>query len=180
MRNRIALTISLVLVAFSRPASAQSLDSVLVVERGNRSIALQMSSNPVIGYWARSTDHADLGLDVFLGGVFSEPFDRIAIEITPALKRYLTPNSLLVPYTYFGIPLGYARNHNDNADGPDTADHTYRVGGIVGFGFDWLPVRQVSIGGHVGFGASYYDGSTFGGRFDLGTHSSGVRVHLYF
>jgi hypothetical protein len=180
MKKWIAAIAVVLGLVFSKPLHAQTIGSHPAVERGNRSIVLDVGGNAQIGFWTRSSDRTDLGLDLLFDGIFGESGSRVAVGITPSLKRYLSSEGALAPYTYLGIPLSYARIDNNNTGAPDTTDDTYSVGGLIGFGLEWLPIRQVSIGGHVGLRAYYYDQSGTEGTFGLRTQSSGVRVHLYF
>lgn len=100
---------------------------------------------------------------------------------TPATKRYLRSTGPLAPYTYWGVPLSYSRTENENTGAPDTSQDAFGVGGIAGFGLEWLPIAQVSIGGHVGLQGHYlHRTGGEGNMFQLGTMSSSLRVHLYF
>jgi hypothetical protein len=178
MHIRVAAVVAILCTFVTLPLAAQAMDSLPAVDRGSRSIALDVGRNAQIGLWTRSSDRTDLGLDLLIDGIFGESSRRFALDITPALKRYLRTDGALAPYTYVGIPLSFARTESDNTDIPDA--NLYSVGGLIGFGLDWLPVRQVSIGGHIGLRAYYIDGSRTDGTFGLRTQSSGVRMHLYF
>ena len=158
-------------LAHTTPLAAQAVGSYSAVERGGRSIVLSVGGGGQIGYWTRRNERTDLGLEVGVNGIAGEGTTVLTLSVTPALKRYHAPTGPLAPYTYLGIPLSYAVSESDDV---------FRVGGLVGFGLEWLPVPQVSLGGHVGLRASYHHQGGGLGLIDFGTVSSGIRMHLYF
>jgi hypothetical protein len=168
------------MTAFAAPLQAQAVGAHPATERGKHSIALEVDGGPQIGYWSRRSERTDLGLDVGVSGLWSDGSDQIAVALTPAIKHYLRPTGALAPYTYWGIPLTYMRTSNDNVGVPDTSHDRWGAGGLVGFGLDWFPISQVSIGGHVGFRIDYTDLPDDDQYLRIGTASSGIRVHLYF
>jgi hypothetical protein len=166
--------------AASTPLVAQTVETHPEVQRGEHSIALDVSNDLEIGYWNRQSERMDLGLQVWAQGVWSDANDRLAIGITPAIKQYFGSAGRLAPYSYWGIPLGYTRVAYDNTGVEDTNEDSFSVGGELGFGLDWFPVPQVSVGGHVGLMAAYSGIASDENTFLLLTQSSGIRVHLYF
>ena len=79
------------------------------------------------------------------------------------------------------MPLSYSRAEVDNTGAEDASANVYGVGGLVGFGLEWFPIPQVSVGGHLGLrGHFQYRDDDEGNAIQFGTTSSGLRVHLYF
>lgn len=180
MTSRVAALAVILVVISTTALAAQEIGSHPASERGRRSIVLDVSGGPQIGYWTRRSDRTDLGLDFGVGGMLSHDVDNVSISLTPAIKRYLSTTGPLAPYTYFGVPLTYSRSEFDNTGAPDDNVNTYALGGLVGFGLEWFPIAQVSIGGHVGLrGEFMHRDDDEGNTIRFGTTSSGIRVHLY-
>ena len=181
MKSRSLAFAGLICVLCSAPLAAQETEGYPAAERGRRSIVLEASRSPRIGYWTRKSERTDLGLDVMLQGILGDSRTDLNIGVTPAVKRYLASPGPLAPYIYVGVPLDYRRSERDNVGAPDDTVDSFGVGGIAGFGLDWHPITQVSLGGHIGLRASYFDpGDDGDSSIQLGTLSSGVRVHLSF
>jgi hypothetical protein len=180
-RFSLVCLLCLVCLAPAPALVAQETGPHPAAERGRRSIVLDIDGGPQIGFWTRRTDRTDLGLDLGLNAYLRDDLRQLSIAVTPGIKRYLTSVAPLAPYVYFGLPLNYTRQDDDNVGTPDNTRHAVGVGGQVGFGLEWFPVTQVSIGGHVGFRTHYQSwDDDFDDTLQLGTMSSGARVHLYF
>lgn len=181
MKNRFLCVVGVLCVLCSAPLAAQETEGYPAAERGGRSIVLEASGSPRIGYWTRRSTRTDLGLDVMLQGLLGDSQTDLSIGVTPAMKRYLSSPGPLAPYIYAGVPLNYHRFERDNVGVPDDTSDAFGVGGIAGFGLDWYPIPQLSLGGHAGLRAGYLNrGDDAGSSIQLGTLSSGVRMHLYF
>jgi hypothetical protein len=179
VKKWIVLTAGFLSLASSTVA-AQSIGSHPASERGRRSIALGVGGATQVGFWTRSSDRTDLGLELSGNGFFSDRNTTLLLTLTPSLKRYHGAAGPLAPYTFFGVPLQYQRSANDNVGAPDTAQDSYGVGGAAGFGLDWFPVPQVSLGGHVGLQAIFHQFPDDSNVLSVNTLSSGIRAHLYF
>lgn len=181
MAKRISLALLAVTLLLTSTLAAQTTEaSNNPEERGTRSIAVAVDAAPSIGYWFRAGERTDLGLDVILEGLFSDRTRVLSVGATPALKRYLETEGTLAQYLIFGVPLQYRRQEHESVGGDDATDDVYQVGGLFGFGLEWSPVRQVSVGGHVGLRADYISRDSADNHLAVRTHSSGLRVHLYF
>ena len=179
MNERLLILVGL--LCFMPPTTlvAQETGSQPAAGRGEHSIVLDINGGPQIGFWARASDRTDLGLDLGVNGLLRGETTHLSVMATPAIKRYLTSTGPLAPYLYFGVPLNYTRQDNDNVGAPDDVQHGFGVGGRAAFGLEWFPVRQVSIGGHVGLQANFQHwNNDSDDTLQLGTVSSGARVHL--
>lgn len=180
MNQRLLALAGLCLLS-ATPLIAQETGTHPAAERGRHSILLDIDGGPQIGFWARHGDRTDLGLDLGVTGFVREGNRQYSLVATPAIKRYLTSPGPLAPYLYFGVPLNYSRQEDDSAGAPDNIQQAVGVGGRAGFGLEWFPISQLSIGGHVGFLGHYQHWTNdFGDALQLGTMSSGARIHLYF
>lgn len=157
-------------------AQAQTVGSHPAADRGTRSLALQINSSPQIGLWMRHSDRTDLGLEFSLNARFGSRDRNYSVGVMPGMKRYVSSDGPLAPYTYFAIPLFYGRT--DYEEVPDY-DY-YSAGALLALGMDWFPIPRVSIGGHAGVQALYQNPSNDEGVLNIGTATSAVRVHLYF
>jgi hypothetical protein len=180
MKSGILILAGALLLAPATPLAAQTITSHPASERGEHSLALSLNGTSQIGYWTRQSDRTDLGFEVGANGLFSDSNSHVSLTVTPAIKRYHSSAGPLAPYTYIGIPLYYTRSTADNVDFPDTKFNSYGLGGIVGIGLDWFPLQHVSIGGHAGLRANFFDQTDGDAAFSIGTFTSGIRAQLYF
>ncbi|KAF0215511.1 MAG: hypothetical protein FD174_4105 [Geobacteraceae bacterium] len=111
-------------------------------------------------------------------------------------KHFLLSDKSFAPYLYAGILASYAKQDDDR----NFSSETYAAGALGGVGLEWFPIRNFSIGGHVGAQAQYEArrqtftaGTTITptGTFfivenskeegySVNTFSSGVRINLFF
>jgi hypothetical protein len=180
MKNGILILAGALLLAPATPLAAQTITSHPASERGQHSLALSFYGGQQIGYWTKKSDRTDLGLDFGVSGAFRDETTDLTINLTPALKHYLSAAGALAPYSYVGLPFSWNRTSRDNVGAPDGSSSAVSVGGSVGLGLDWFPLPQVSIGGHAGLVAYHWGSEGAEGTFIINTLSSGVRVQLYF
>lgn len=159
--------------------------------RGRTSLALSAFGNGgSIGYWTMISDRTNLGVRVglSLGGTDFDGGETgigLSISAGPALKRYLRGSARPVaPFLYGGLNASWGEEEMQGGE--------VRRGGAGlegGFGVDWFPAPQVSIGGYTGARLAYshqafeFDAPTDRSTQDawtLGTFTSGVVLHIYF
>ncbi len=161
-------------------ASAQS-----PVSPGTLSVSLGLDRQPEAGIWFTATSYTRIGLI----GIFDRrtrevegPGDTSTSETTtlygggPALKWYLTSNQQRVaPFWYLAGTAGVEDLPND--------DRTTRFTGDLGFGADWFPVPQISLGGTTGLSLARErtsNGDTTLTDTRLRSLTVGLNMHLYF
>jgi hypothetical protein len=175
MKNGILILAGALLLAPTTPLAAQTIGSYPAAERGQHSISLSIDGDSQIGYWTRQSDRTDLGLELGVTGLFSDSNSSVSLNLTPAIKHYVTPAGPLAPYTYLGIPVSFARASNDL-----DSQHSFGLGGVFAFGVDWFPLPQVSVGGHAGVDVFYSNVGSGSGLFSVRTFTSAIRAQLYF
>jgi hypothetical protein len=169
-------------LALASPGTAQ------VPQAGARSFQLSPYGDTQVGGWKMVSDRTNLGLAVGLevgrtGGDVEG--SRTSVAVAPSLKRYGDPVGPVAPYLFGSLPLGLERRSADRAD---VNERVLRLGGALGVGLDWFPVRGVSLGSHVGVNArrewertSSGEGASSEVTYTVaGTFSSGLNLHIYF
>jgi hypothetical protein len=171
-------------LALAAPGTAQ------VPQAGARSFQLSPHGETRVGGWKMVSDRTSLGLAVGLnvGRTGREDEDeetRTSVAVAPSLKRYGGAVGPVAPYLFGSLPLSLERS---STDGVDWSRRVLRLGGALGVGVDWFPVRGVSLGSHVGVHARREWGRTSFGESPstedtysvAGTFNSGLNLHIYF
>jgi hypothetical protein len=161
-------------------ASAQS-----PVSPGTLSVSFGLDSTPTAGIWFTATSHTRIGLigtlahrtvDVDGPGGTTTSESRTDYSAGPALKWYLSGNQQRVaPFWYVAGTAGV----ND----PPTDARTTRYTADLGFGADWFPVSQVSLGGTTGLAwsrARTSNGEVTATESVIRSVTMGLQMHLYF
>jgi len=144
------------------------------------SFAIDGSGSSEAGIWYFISDRTNVGL---LGTLESTSEERtgpdrstFTLGIGPRIKWYATPSARVGPYWFGGLSFRHVRRSEDDAD-----DRTSRGLGLdAGFGVDWFPVDQMSIGGWTGLRYTNDRAENDNVTSRLGTATTGLRMHIYF
>jgi len=195
------LSVFMVFILFSMALSASAQEeNVTVQQRGNHYVTLDVSfDRGDIGYWIKMSEKTDIGFNVGLNFRDTQHQKNQNYILTPAIKHYLISDKPFAPYIYSGIYFSYGKGEF-NRDFPQSSED-YQVGALGGFGLEWFPIHNVSVGGHVGVKAQYesqnntstsfttstIDNSTITSSissknegYSVGTFNSGIRLNLFF
>ncbi|MBJ6724948.1 outer membrane protein [Geomesophilobacter sediminis] len=177
-----------------QPALAQD-EKVTLGQRGDNAIALGVNEGTAtIGYWHKLSGSDDLGVDFGIQYRDHETFNNQTYQVMPAIKHYLFPEKSFSPYLYGGLIASYGNNDTrETTQQSGSRTESYTAGALGGLGMEWFPIRNLSIGGHVGVRAQYeYNKTTYSSSnfvvpppnkdegFTIGTFNSGIRLNLSF
>lgn len=167
-------------------------------------------ANGAVGFWYMITDNINLGINLGLGIEATETINGYNTDaedststtafdllLAPAMRYYLFNTDSVAPYI-----LGQLNFHKFFDDNDDTTadldddNNAYNselqpeLALIGGFGLEWFPVEQFSVGGHVGLGIDILrqhdapaqtEGATVTKNgFRIGTFTSALTANLYF
>jgi hypothetical protein len=182
-KGRMALLLSVALWLLLSPPLLEA-QSPAPVSQGTRSLSFGIdgSGSSEAGIWYFISDRSNLGLLGTLdwvsedrGGARSDR-SQFTLGIGPRIKWYVTGSPRIAPFWYGGLGFTHSRRSEEGE-----ADRTSRGVGIDGgFGVDWFPVDQMSVGGWTGlrFSNDRAENDDTTSRFR--TVTTGLRVHLYF
>ncbi len=173
---------ALAAAAFLAPSAATAQSPV---SPGTLSLSLGLDSSPEAGVWFTATNHTRIGLigtlerrtrDVEGSGDTFDSQSWLRYSGGPAVKGYLAGNNQRVaPYWYIAGVAGI--------DDPPTDARTTSFGADLGFGADWFPVPQISLGGTTGLSMvrdRTKNGDVTITESSIRTLTFGLRMHLYF
>jgi hypothetical protein len=177
-----ALVLALALVLAAAPGVLSQ--SPPGASQGTRSLSFGIdgSGSSEAGLWIFISDRTNLGL---LGSLDWTSEDRtggrpdrsqFTLGVGPRVKWYISGSPRVGPYWFGGVNFLHTRRSEEGEP-----DRTSRGAGIDGgFGVDWFPVDQMSIGGWTGlrFTSDRLENDDQVTRFRALT--TGLRVHLYF
>lgn len=180
------------LLATGAAAQEAAREETNGLERPGTSIEVGAGAGALVGVWQRVSPRVSLGVQVSAytsrSELESDVIDRDArqsgVSVGPALKVYGGPGGAFLPYGFASAFLEFGESREEINGGGEREEDLDGVGGELGVGIDWFPVRRVSIGGHVGVEAhrqSRPSDDDDVNRFTIfNTVSSGIRVQLYF
>jgi len=193
MRVRIGIVLA-VLLALAGGARADEGES-RAIARGRWSLAFSLpdGGGAQFGVWKMVSGRSNLGLNLGIAHQFQEETwgpDSArgragtvfwTFSLQPTLKRYLLLREYVSPYltaalegTYGWISAGGIKEYNRNATL------------LAGFGADWTPLRDVSIGASTGIKwtegiSSDNDAAATKHRISVfDTQTGSLTLHLYF
>ncbi len=162
------------LIAQSPPGASEGTLSL--------SFGIDGSGSGEAGVWRFMSDRTALGLLGTLDWVSedrqSPRSDRseFTLGVGPRLKWYIAGPARVAPFWFGGVDFRHTRRSEDGED-----DRTSRGLGLDGgFGIDWFPVDQMSVGGWTGLRLSSSRAENDDRTTRLRTFTTGLRVHLYF
>jgi hypothetical protein len=154
------------------------------VSQGTRSLSFGIdgSGSGEAGIWYFISDRSNLGLLGTLdwvsedrGGNRSDR-SQFTLGLGPRIKWYVVGGPRIAPFWYGGLGFTHTRRSEEGE-----SDRSSRGAGIDGgFGVDWFPVDQMSIGGWTGLRFSSDRAENDDSTSRLRTVTTGLRVHLYF
>lgn len=175
------LVAALALCLFASPAFAQGqapnrLDESVF----SLSFGVPAGGNPyaggALGLWYMVASPINLGVNLGFAidssGDGDDSVTTTDILIAPAVKYYLNTNGQIAPFVLGQI------NFRTASDGDDDTDNTTEFGLAFGFGVEWFPTRNFSIGGHTGLGFDLVRPDP--GNFAMGTLHSGLSAQFYW
>ena len=179
MAGAVLLAVLLLGGWYPRPCAAQD----------RLSVVLAWPDRPQVGLWLRTGDRGEAGLDAGIGSIrrFRDGLDGTVFTVTPAF-RWLAgaPTATIGPYFYFGVPVTGVRA-SGGAAGMSRTFTEWGAGAIIGIGLVYRHTPRLALEGHTGIRADYFEGGEPTGpiaedtnRAVIGSHSSGIRVRLYF
>ncbi len=134
------------------------------------------------GVWLFVSDRTNLGLLGTLDWISrdreSPGSDRseTTLGIGPALKWHLLRSPRVAPFWYGSLRFNHTTRSEDGED-----DRTSRTLGLDGgFGVDWFPVDQMSVGGWTGLRLTSDRAENDDSTTRLRTLTTGLKVHIYF
>lgn len=180
MKLRVML-VALALCFFSSTAFAQGTSPNRLDESVfSLSFSVPGGGNPysggAFGLWYMVSSPLNLGVNLGFAvdsvDVGGESQTAVDFLLAPAVKYYMNTNSQVAPFLLgqFNMRIG--------SDGVDGSDSEVEVGLLVGFGIEWFPVRNFSIGGHTGLGFDFVRPDPQG--FAMGTLHSGLSAQFYW
>ncbi len=176
-----ALLIALALLALA--AAAVEAQAPQALSPGTRSLSFGIdgSGTSEAGIWYFLSQRSSVGLLGSLDWMSEDrgaDDDRSHLEMTlgPRVKWYLTNPARVAPFWHGGFSFGHVRSSREGRE-----DRTGRTLGVEGgFGVDWFPVEQMSVGGWTGLRLRDERLPSGDTRTRLTTLTTGLRVHLYF
>jgi hypothetical protein len=152
------------------------------VSQGTKSLSFGIDGDgsSEAGIWIFISDRSNLGL---LGTMDWRSEDRsgpdrseFTLGVGPAIKWYLLRTPRVAPFWLGGLHFTHTRRSEEGEP-----DRTRRGAGFdAGFGVDWFPVDQISVGGWTGFRFTNDRAENDDTTTRLRTLTTGLRVHLYF
>jgi len=153
------------------------------ISSGTKSLSFGIdgSGSSEAGIWLFVSDRTNLGLLGSLDWVSEDrdPQDdrsEVRLGVGPRVKWYLSDPGRVAPFWFGGMEFNHRRVSEEGE-----SDRTSRGLGLDGgFGVDWFPVEQISIGGWTGLRLTSNRLTNDNTRTRLRTLTTGLRVHLYF
>ncbi|MDZ7292120.1 MAG: hypothetical protein ONB44_19780 [candidate division KSB1 bacterium] len=171
--------IAIAIFAMAATAFAQEKDKrVNSLERGNRSLAFSLfSDGGTFGYWVLKTRRTNLGIN--LGLRVSHTDDGRSrtswnVQLAPAIKRYMIVYKSVAPHYYGCLQAGYGKDSNTT---------NWNFGLNAGFGVEWFPVPEISVGSFTGFNLSYSQqtaGDDTRKSFNVLSFTPRLTMYIYF
>jgi hypothetical protein len=164
-------------------APAAQGQSPAPMSHGTKSISFGIdgSGSAEAGIWTFISDRSNVGL---IGTLDWRSEDRdpqadrseFTLGIGPRLKWYLDGSPRVAPFWYGGLDFRHTRRKEDDED-----ERSSRGLGLDGgFGVDWFPVGQISIGGWTGLRLTSDRAENDNTTTRLRTLTTGLRMHIYF
>jgi hypothetical protein len=166
------------------PSSGLHAQSPPGVTEGTRSLSFGIdgSGSGEAGLWIFISERSNLGilgtLDWISEDRESPRSDRthFSLGLGPRIKWYVAGSPRVAPFWFGGMQFSHTRRTEDDED-----DHTTRGLGLEGgFGVDWFPVDQMSVGGWTGLRLTTDRAENDDTTTRLRTLTTGLRVHVYF
>lgn len=153
------------------------------VSEGTTSLSFGIDGNGSgeAGIWLFISDRTNLGLLGRLDWVSEERnpprSDRteLTFGIGPRVKWYLMGSPRVAPFWFGGFDVTHTRRSEDDEDRTSRG-----IGFDGGFGVDWFPVDQMSVGGWTGLRISSDRAENEDTTSRIRTLTTGLRVHIYF
>lgn len=173
------------------PAVAQ--DTAPVQPAGSTAVSVDVGGGYVVGLWRQTSPRVRAGIEVGTqlerrDGDDDAEQDYSAYVVRPSVKLFSGGEGAVRPYTLVGLYVeGFRNRARDPADAESVSRAT-EVGGRVGVGLEWMPMRRVAIGGHVGVSGGYVsERYEFAGGderksdgWSASTFASGIALTLFF
>lgn len=163
-------------------ASAAQMPAPVSLGTKSISFGIDGSGNAEAGIWMFISDRTNLGLLGTLDWVSEDrnpprsDRSQFTFGLGPALKWYMPRTPRVAPFWYAGLDFRHTRRTEDDED-----DETSRGLGVDGgFGVDWFPVDQMSIGGWTGLRIASDRAENDETTTRIRTFTTGLRVHIYF
>ncbi len=154
------------------------------LSEGTRSLSFGIdgSGSSEAGIWMFLSDRANVGLLGTLdwtsedrGGPRSDR-SQFTLGLGPRIKWYMPQTPRVAPFWFGG--LGFTHTRRSEEDEEDRTSRGLNLDG--GFGVDWFPVDQISLGGWTGLRLSNGRAENDDTTTRLRTLTTGLRVHIYF
>ncbi len=154
------------------------------VSEGTRSLSFGIDGDgsTEAGIWIFISERSNLGL---LGTLDWVSVDREAprsdrsdfrLGLGPRIKWYIPGSARVAPFWFGGLEFSHTRR----TEGDEDEQTTRGLGLDGGFGVDWFPVDQMSVGGWTGLRLTTDRAENDDTTTRLRSLTTGLRVHLYF
>ena len=197
-RPLLALAALLALTGGVPDAAAAQEPAVETLVPGRRSVTFRaLSGTNSFGIWHMRDERTNLGLlvDVAIDydkasadGDDNDLTDfSLLVGVGPEVRRYADISGRVAPYGFLGarLGLGWEWRHDEPFD--DESGWMASLGGSVGLGAEFFPIRSFSLNVQTGVGSTIAyrpiqqpgpDPSIF--HFDVGTFTTSIGGAIYF
>jgi len=154
------------------------------ISQGTKSLSFGIDGDgsAEAGIWLFISDRSNLGLLGTLDWVSEDRSSprpdrtQFTLGIGPRIKWYVTGAPRVAPFWFGGLAITHTRRTEEGED-----DRTSRGVGLEGgFGVDWFPVDQMSVGGWTGVRLGSERAENDDRTTRLRSFTTGLRVHIYF
>lgn len=175
-------------VLAAAPAAAQDTQA----PAGATAVSLNVGSGYVVGVWRQLSPRTRAGLEVGASVASTEgdgrAEDRVHFTVAPTLKLFSSADGAVRPYTLVGAYVDGNRQHLQvDENDAEYSTRTTEVGARAGVGLEWMPVRRLAVGGHVGVRGGYVRTTAEDGvdertatGWSASTFTSGISLTLFF
>ena len=180
MRHRSIVLWILLLVTVPALSTELRAQAPAPLSEGTKSLSFGIdgSGSNEAGIWMFFSERTNLGL---LGSLDwrSEDRDdrsRFTLGLGPRVKWYVPQTPRVAPFWFGGLQFTHSRR--SERDEEDRTSRGLALDG--GFGVDWFPVDQISVGGWTGLRLSSDRAENDDTTTRLRTLTTGLQVHIYF
>jgi len=173
------------------PAAAQDADAP-GQPSGSTAISLDVGGGYALGLWRQLSPRTRAGVEV--GAAISRAEgegreqDLVNFAVRPTVKLFSAADGALRPYTLVGVYAeGFGQNVESGGAGGEYSTTSTELGARAGVGLEWMPVRRLAVGGHVGVRGGYLRTTQENGSdeqeltgWSASTFTSGIVLTLFF
>ena len=181
-------------VLAAAPALAQ--DDAAPAPAGATAVSLEVGSGYVVGVWRQLSSRTRAGIEA--GAILSRTAgdgreqDLVHFTVAPTVKLFSAADGALRPYTLVGAYVeGYGQHLDSDESVAEYSSLNTEAGVRAGVGMEWMPVRRLAVGGHVGVRGGYVRNTTGNQAGDdsdertatgwsASTFASGISLTLFF